>query len=173
MVDYLCGLGHRRIAIITACEDDISIGRLRLNAYRQALLDHGIPYDPDLVFHMTKDDTYSFATGYKITKEILEKDGVFRAVCHRGYAGNRCVPCLKRAGLTVPDDISVAGFDGIDAGEYYIPSITTIRQPVEQLAAETAKMLFSLISGKEEPCSKVYDGELVVRESTKSRIAQQ
>jgi LacI family transcriptional regulator len=44
---------------------------------------------------------------------------------------------------------------------------------VEQLAAETAKMLFSLISGKEEPCSKVYDGELVVRESTKSRIAQQ
>ena len=44
--------------------------------------------------------------------------------------------------------------------------------PVEQLAAETAKMLFSLISGKEEPCSKVYDGELVVRESTKSRIAQ-
>ena len=80
---------------------------------------------------------------------------------------------LKEAGLTVPDDISVAGFDGIDAGEYYIPSITTIRQPVEQLAAETAKMLFSLISGKEEPCSKVYDGELVVRESTKSRIAQQ
>ena len=45
--------------------------------------------------------------------------------------------------------------------------------PVEQLAAETAKMLFSLISGKEEPCSKVYDGELIVRESTKSRIAQQ
>ena len=39
----------------------------------------------------------------------------------------------------MPDDISVAGFDGIDAGEYYIPSITTIRQPVEQLAAETAK----------------------------------
>lgn len=73
------------------------------------------------------------------------------------------MPCLKEAGLTVPDDISVAGFDGIDAGEYYIPSITTIRQPVEQLAAETAKMLFSLISGKEEPCSKVYDGELVVR----------
>ena len=77
MVDYLCGLGHRRIAIITACEDDISIGRLRLNAYRQALLDHGIPYDPDLVFHMTKDDTYSFATGYKITKEILEKKTEF------------------------------------------------------------------------------------------------
>ena len=167
MVDYLCGLGHRRIAIITACEDDISIGRLRLNAYRQALLDHGIPYDPDLVFHMTKDDTYSFATGYKITKEILEKKTEFSALYATAdtLAIGAC-RALKEAGLTVPDD-------GIDAGEYYIPSITTIRQPVEQLAAETAKMLFSLISGKEEPCSKVYDGELVVRESTKSRIAQQ
>ena len=174
MVDYLCGLGHRRIAIITACEDDISIGRLRLNAYRQALLDHGIPYDPDLVFHMTKDDTYSFATGYKITKKILEKKTEFSALYATAdtLAIGAC-RALKEAGLTVPDDISVAGFDGIDAGEYYIPSITTIRQPVEQLAAETAKMLFSLISGKEEPCSKVYDGELVVRESTKSRIAQQ
>ena len=174
MVDYLCSIGHRRIAIITACEDDISIGRLRLNAYRQALLDHGIPYDPDLVFHMTKDDTYSFATGYKITKEILEKKTEFSALYATAdtLAIGAC-RALKEAGLTVPDDISVAGFDGIDAGEYYIPSITTIRQPVEQLAAETAKMLFSLISGKEEPCSKVYDGELVVRESTKSRIAQQ
>ena len=174
MVDYLCGLGHRRIAIITACEDDISIGRLRLNAYRQALLDHGIPYDPDLVFHMTKDETYSFATGYKVTKEILEKKTEFSALYATAdtLAIGAC-RALKEAGLTVPDDISVAGFDGIDAGEYYIPSITTIRQPVEQLAAETAKMLFSLISGKEEPCSKVYDGELVVRESTKSRIAQQ
>ena len=120
---------------------------------------------------MTKDDTYSFATGYKITKEILEKKTEFSALY--ATADTLAIGALKEAGLTVPDDISVAGFDGIDAGEYYIPSITTIRQPVEQLAAETAKMLFSLISGKEEPCSKVYDGELIVRESTKSRIAQQ
>ena len=112
---------------------------------------------------MTKDDTYSFATGYKVTKEILEKKTEFSALYATAdtLAIGAC-RALKEAGLTVPDDISVAGFDGIDAGEYYIPSITT-----------TAKMLFSLISGKEEPCSKVYDGELVVRESTKSRIAQQ
>lgn len=102
MVDYLCGLGHRRIAIITACEDDISIGRLRLNAYRQALLDHGIPYDPDLVFHMTKDDTYSFATGYKITKEILEKKTEFSALYATAdtLAIGAC-RALKEAGLTV------------------------------------------------------------------------
>ena len=107
-------------------------------------------------------------------KEILEKKTEFSALYATAdtLAIGAC-RALKEAGLTGPDDISVAGFDGIDAGEYYIPSITTIRQPVEQLAAETAKMLFSLISGKEEPCSKVYDGELIVRESTKSRIAQQ
>ena len=118
---------------------------------------------------MTKDDTYSFATGYRITKRNSGKKKTEFSALYATADTLAIGACraLKEAGLTVPDDISVAGFDGIDAGEYYIPSITTIRQPVEQLAAETAKMLFSLISGKEEPCSKVYDGELVVRESTK------
>ena len=186
MVDYLCGLGHRRIAIITACEDDISIGRLRLNAYRQALLDHGIPYDPDLVFHMTKDDTYSFATGYKVTKEILEKKTEFSALYATAdtLAIGAC-RALKEAGLTVPPVVITSGYrtaahnravGGAVYSQHQYGRAADIRVsgvPVEQLAAETAKMLFSLISGKEEPCSKVYDGELIVRESTKSRIAQQ
>ncbi|MDD7739885.1 MAG: LacI family DNA-binding transcriptional regulator [Fusicatenibacter sp.] len=168
MVDYLCREGHRRIAIITACEDDISIGKLRLDAYRQALTDHNIPYDPELVMHMTKEDTYSFHTGYQITKKALEKKLSFTAVYATAdtLAIGAC-RALKEAGLTVPSDVSVAGFDGIDAGAYYIPSITTIRQPVEKLAAETARMLFAMISKKEEPHAVVFDGQLIVRESTK------
>lgn len=167
MVDYLVNLGHRRIVIITACEDDISIGKLRLNAYRQVLADHGIPYDPELVCHMTGEDTYSFQTGYGIMKQILEKGTSFTAV----YATADTLAigvcrALHEAGLRVPEDISVAGFDGIDAGAYYIPSITTIRQPVEALAAETARKLFAMIAGKEKPGAAVFEGELIVREST-------
>ena len=51
-------------------------------------------------------------------------------------------------------------------GAYYIPSITTIRQPVEAMATESARKLFAMIDGKEEPSAKVFDGELVIREST-------
>ena len=57
-------------------------------------------------------------------------------------------------------------FDGIDVGEYYIPSITTIRQPVEAMATESARKLFAMIDRKEEPSAQVFDGELVIREST-------
>ena len=52
---------------------------------------------------------------------------------------------LKEAGIRVPEDCSVAGFDGMDAGEFYIPSITTIRQPVEEIAQASAKLLFDMI----------------------------
>ena len=48
---------------------------------------------------------------------------------------------MKEAGISVPGQCSVAGFDGMDTGEFYIPSITTIRQPVEQIAKATADLL--------------------------------
>ena len=167
MVDYLCSCGHRKIAILAACEDDISIGRLRLDAYRKVLEDRRIPFDPLLVRHMTRQDNYSFGTGYKLTRELLEEGIDFTALYTTSdtLAIGAC-RALKEAGKRVPEDISVAGFDGIDVGEYYIPSITTIRQPVEAMATESARKLFAMIDRKEEPSAQVFDGELVIREST-------
>ena len=167
MVDYLCSCGHRRIAILAACEDDISIGRLRLEAYRKVLEDRGIPYDPALVRHMSRQENYSFGTGYQLTRQLLEDGVEFTALYTTSdtLAIGAC-RALRETGKRVPEDISVAGFDGIDVGAYYIPSITTIRQPVEAMATESARKLFAMIDGKEEPSAKVFDGELVIREST-------
>ena len=142
--------------------------------YRTALEQYQIPYREELVCYMDeKRDTYSYQSGYRLMQELLKRETFTAVYATADTLAIGACRALKEAGISVPEECSVAGFDGMDAGRFYIPSLTTIRQPVEQLAAETAKMLFSLISGKEEPCSKVYDGELVVRESTKSRIAQQ
>lgn len=73
---------------------------------------------------------------------------------------------LKEAGISVPEECSVAGFDGMDAGRFYIPSLTTIRQPVEEIGKATAGLLFDLIKGKEKPRQLIYEGELIQREST-------
>ena len=54
----------------------------------------------------------------------------------------------------------------MDTGEFYIPSITTIRQPVEKIAKATADLLFDMIKGKEKPHQLVFEGELLKREST-------
>ena len=77
-----------------------------------------------------------------------------------------CIRDRKEAGIRVPEDCSVAGFDGMDAGEFYIPSITTIRQPVEEIAQASAKLLFDMIKKKEQPKRMIFEGELMVREST-------
>ena len=126
-----------------------------------------MPFDPLLVRHMTRQDNYSFGTGYKLTRELLE-EGMTLPLCIQPRIPLLSAACraLKEAGKRVPEDISVAGFDGIDVGEYYIPSITTIRQPVEAMATESARKLFAMIDRKEEPSAQVFDGELVIREST-------
>lgn len=170
MTDYLIRLGHRDIAILTAPREDESIGKLRLLGYQKALEDHGIPYREELVGFMDmKEDCYSFRSGYRLTKKLLER-GRFTAL----YATSDTLAigacrALKESGISVPKDCSVAGFDGMEAGEFYIPSLTTIRQPVEKIAKATADLLFDMIQGKEKAKQVIFDGELLIRESTAGR----
>jgi LacI family transcriptional regulator len=73
MVDYLCKLGHRRIATISAPPDDESIGKLRLEGYIKALEDNRIPFDDNLVRYIKDDtmDTFSMKYGYEVTRQLL------------------------------------------------------------------------------------------------------
>lgn len=166
MTEYLISMGHRDIAIITAPRDDRSIGKLRLMGYQKALEDHQIPFREELVGYMdVNEDRYSFRSGYSLTNKLL-KAAKFTAL----YATSDTLAigacrALKEAGISVPEECSVAGFDGMDAGEFYIPSITTIRQPVEKIARATAQLLFDMIKGKENPRQLIFEGELLKRES--------
>ena len=76
---------------------------------------------------------------------------------------------LSDAGYKVPEDISLAGFDGVEIGKYVIPSLTTLKQPVDSMARETARILFDIIGKKAKHQHCVFDGELVVRDSTMPR----
>ena len=69
----------------------------------------------------------------------------------------------------MPEDISLAGFDGVEIGKYVIPSLTTLKQPVDSMARETARILFDIIGKKAKHQHCVFDGELVVRDSTMPR----
>ena len=73
---------------------------------------------------------------------------------------------LYEAGLRVPQDISLAGYDGIDMTDYTVPSLTTIRQPVEEMAKDTTRLLFDIIAKKTKHQHITYEAELLVREST-------
>ena len=70
-------------------------------------------------------------------------------------------------GYNIPDDYSVAGYDGLELSRFITPSLTTIRQPVENIAKETIRILFDAIDNNEGSVHKVFAGELIVGESTR------
>lgn len=170
MVDYLCSIGHQKIAIIAASEDDESIGKLRLEGYEKALKGHHIQLDSELICRMKPDiGSYSMENGYAVTKELLESGKVFTAL----YAISDSVAigackAIFDAGRRVPEDYCVAGFDGLDIAYYYQPSITTIRQPVEEMARESIHILFDIIRKKAPERNIIFPAELVVRQSTRN-----
>ena len=171
MVDYLCKNGHKDIAILCARKTDASIGKLRLEGYKKALKDNGIEVREELILPMRSDlEDYSLENGYMVTKEFLEKQipctAIFAISDMLAIGAGKA---LSDAGYKVPEDISLAGFDGVEIGKYVIPSLTTLKQPVDSMARETARILFDIIGKKAKHQHCVFDGELVVRDSTMPR----
>lgn len=168
MTKYLLDQGHKKIAILAADESDASIGHLRLKGYRRAMMEYEITVDDELICPM-KDDVeyYTMQNGYVVTTELLEKRSDVTAIFAISdvMAIGAC-RAIRDHGKKIPQDIAVAGYDGIDMGKYYSPSITTIKQPVKEIARESILLLFDIISGKRTHQHKVFDAELLVREST-------
>ncbi|MDD2957440.1 MAG: LacI family DNA-binding transcriptional regulator [Lachnospiraceae bacterium] len=168
MVDYLCRCGHRKIVILTAARDDASIGKCRLEGYQRALEANGIEYDESLVVRMKKNlQTYTIKNGYEVTKELLDAGREF--TCIYAISDTLAIGACKAifdAGKRVPEDYCVAGFDGLDIAEYYEPSVTTIRQPREEMASEIIRILFDMI--KKRPAEKqvIFEAKLVEGAST-------
>lgn len=170
MTEYLIEQGHKRIAIICADEKDRSIGKLRLNGYCAALKAHKIAVDETLFCRMKPElSYYTMENGYAVTRELLASGKVFTAL----YAISDSVAigacrALWEDQKRIPEDYSVAGFDGLDIASYYQPSITTIRQPVEEMAEATISILFQMIEKEILYEKRIFKGELVIGESVKN-----
>ena len=168
MVDYLLDLGHRRIAIVVEGKEAESVGQLRLEGYREALRARGIEEDEKLILEVKdKVDPYSMENGYRIMKEFLVTGTEFTAVfAIADFLAVGVCRALYEAGLRIPEDVSVAGYDGIPIGRFISPQLTTICQPVEAMAEKTVKLLFDVIEHKAEHEHITFPAELIVREST-------
>ena len=168
MVDYLIDCGHEKIALLTAARDDASIGLLRYKGYCAALTRRGISYDEGLVA-WTKNGlpTYSMENGYALTKALLDSGKEF--TCIFAISDSMAVGACKAlfdAGKRVPEDCSVAGFDGLEMSSYYEPSITTICQPRKEMAEATIRLMFDLIRKKQVEKRQIFEARLIVGKST-------
>lgn len=167
IVDYLYKNGHKKIAILAYDSSDLSISKLREEGYRNSLTSNNIPINENLIrYTWDNSNGYTMENGYNLMKELLELGEEFTAVyaISDSMAIGACKAILEY-GKKIPEDYSVVGFDGLDITYYYNPSITTMRQPVEEMAKETTKILFDLINDKTKNKHKVFEGELILRES--------
>jgi LacI family transcriptional regulator len=162
--EHLLELGHRRIAHI-AGPKGLGVSQQRLDGYRRALSARGVDFDESLV---TEGD-FSEDGGYRGIQELLRMRTRFTAV----FAANDlsaigAMTALREHGLQVPGDVSVVGFDDIHVASYTSPKLTTVRQPIYDMGRAAAKLLIDARRKKVSLKDKttIFDGELVVREST-------
>ncbi|WP_113704247.1 LacI family DNA-binding transcriptional regulator [Nonomuraea lactucae] len=160
---HLIELGHRRIAMITGPAHRLT-SRARLDGYRAALDQAGLEVDPTLIRH----GDYSHEPSYQHALELLDRPDRPTAV----FAGNDLQAlgtyrAARRLGLRVPEDLSVVGFDDLPFAQWVAPTLTTVRQPLANMAAVAARMLVQLINGQEPETLRVeLATSLVVRAST-------
>ena len=168
IVDYLCETGHKKIAILASDKKDENIGKLRLEGYREALKAHGLEADEERICYLDEEDTtYSMENGYRMMKKLLKKETEFTAVFAISdlMVIGACKALLEE-GKRIPEDVAVAGFDGLDYTGFYQPAITTMAQPVEEIARQSVGILFDMIETKKSQEGKYLPATLKEREST-------
>jgi DNA-binding LacI/PurR family transcriptional regulator len=160
---HLLDLGHRRIAVITGPPWALN-SRARLDGYRTALETAGIAVDPALV----RQGTFELGDGARHTADLLQlpdpptavfalNDGMAIGVYH----------AAGRAGVRIPADLSVVGFDDYPLARWLAPPLTTVHQPMREMGAAAARMVVDLMHGATPDITRLeLPTRLAVRAST-------
>jgi LacI family transcriptional regulator len=162
-VEHLLKLGHRRIAFI-AGNPGTGQSAEREKGYLDALAAAGIAPDPALVVN----GAFVQRGGFSATEQLLAlphpPTGIFAANDEMAFGA---IDAINSKGLSVPDDISVIGFDDIPTSSYVFPKLTTIRQPFAAMAARAVNEVVELIQGREVGAQRIsFPTQLMIRSST-------
>ena len=164
-VSYLYGLGHREISYLSGLSRKFQFDH-RIDGYLAAVERYQLPCGSDLLFDGKPPYHTEIAEGYALTQELLKSERRFTAViCLNDLMAMGAISALQEAGLRVPEDVSVIGFDGTSLAEYYNPKLATIKQQHQTLANRSIEILFGQIELKKEPIHEIVPFEFVNGES--------
>lgn len=159
---YLMELGHTRIACVAGPADTSSANE-RVRGFRRAIAEAGLPEQAVV------EADFHFSGGREATARLLDSGAAFTAL----FAANDLMAAgaireLAARGITVPGDVSVIGFDDAPLAEMISPALTTMRQPLQDMAHTAVSMLLSRVTSGDGGAAvrKVLRTSLVVREST-------
>jgi LacI family transcriptional regulator len=163
VAEYLIGCGHKRIGLISGIPG-VSTGGDREVAFRRALDDRGMKLDENLC----RSGDFSHHSGYKAMLELLKLPEPPSAVfCVNDLTAFGALDAARALNVTVPDDIWVIGSDDIDMASWEAFDLTTVRQPIPEMARVAVDILLRRIADPARPLERyVFSGELIIRGST-------
>lgn len=160
---HLAALGHRRIACITG-KHELTLSAQRVIGYRQVLNEWGLDTDEQLIVR----GSFDYASGYQAAQTLLALPNRPTAIfaCNDLMAIG-ALRAAASAGIRVPDDLSIIGFDGAPMAQFTNPPLTTITQPIAGFGQAAIEMLLHRIDAKDLPAQRlVLPTQLVVRATT-------
>lgn len=170
MVDHLVSLGHQKIAFVNFAQNEYLAVNERERGWREAMASHGLEIDPAWAVNAD----ISAVSGYLATQQLLARGVGFTAL----FAGNDTIAfgamrALAEAGLRIPQDIALVGYDDIPLAEFASPPLTTVRTDTIGLGRDAMHMLMALL--RREPGLQTMRHEqpveLVIRDSCGARLA--
>ena len=174
-LEHLHSLGHRRIAFIRGPRQLFDT-EPRWRGVRAVARERSLELDSRLIVDLPEsgDPLSSFEQGYKLTEELLHRRRPFTALmAFDDMTAFGAIRALHKAGIRVPDQCSVMGFDDVSPAAIYSPALTTVRQPMEAMGTAAASLVLDAIGASQENKSagtihRRMVPELIVRESTRS-----
>ena len=174
-LEHLYSLGHRKIALIRGPKA-LTDSSPRWKGIRNCARQCGMELDPRLIMDLpeSRDPISSFESGYKLTEDLIRQKRAFTALlAFDDMSAFGAIRALNKAGVKVPEQCSVIGFDDVATSAIYTPSLTTVRQPMEAMGASAVGIVVDGINAVLEkrdvnPTHRRVAPELVVRESTRS-----
>jgi len=176
-VEHLYSLGHRKIAFIRGPKA-LTDSSPRWKGIRSFAKTNGLELDQHLILDLpeSRDPISSFEAGFKLTEELIKQKRPFTAVmAFDDMTAFGTIRALAKAGVRVPEQCSVIGFDDVATCAIYTPALTTIRQPLEAMGTAAVSIVVDGINAVQEKrettaLHRKVGPELVVRESTRNLL---
>ena len=161
LLDY----GHRDIAYITGPKWKVD-SSLRYGGHKKAISEHDIEFDSDLIFEgdFTKD------SGIEAAKKLLKQGKPFSAVvCGNDEMAAGALGYIRDSNISIPNDVSVIGYDDINVANYLYPRLTTVRYPIGEMASMAAKWVLKNVYQQDVQVINTFTPSLVLRDSCAPR----
>lgn len=164
-MEALLEQGHRQIAIIGGDRVVSEISRLRFEGCMDAFRAHGTAFDPERDYQTVR---YSYQDGYDAAKRLLAQGKKYSALfAAADVLAVGAIRALGENGLHVPEDVSVMGFDGLSVGSFLLPQLSTVSQPVTDMALKSVEILIDCMENGGTSRHEIVPFVLHQKESTR------